>query len=531
MMPLLATAALLIAPATPSARIFDFADPKGTNTVTICVDAPIEPVTGIAGGITGSAQFDLAHPEKTTGEIIVAVESIQFGNPNYANSVRGYALEGKKFPTLTCKLKKIVSGKEIEKGRFKGIVAVDFTVRGITKPLTIPLDVRYLPGMSKERDGRTEGDLMVIRTKFTIKRSDFGVAPGLSPLLATDNVEIGVALVGIAAKNPAPKAAVAPKTNPTAERMAFYKVPAATVVRLKNFEVAGVEHYGTATEKTLFPAGAQGRPIAALVALRLVQEGRLALDTDINSSLKSWKVPENEFTKQQPVTLRHLLSGTSGFTWEKYLGYSADAKLPTLDQVLRGEAPANTPPTTVHFLPGSKFVNSAEEILVLQKLIEDVTGQSWQGVVKSIFGPEIRSRYEAFPKGEEIAAGYDEEGELWPGGANANPALAAAGLWADPAEFGFAFGEILKVASGKSKLLELKYAPLLTEIPAGKQNSAFGCDDFGGRKLLYRGGNAKGFYCQCWADPKTGDGLVVFTNRDLCWKFANELRDAWLAEK
>ncbi|WP_395088724.1 hypothetical protein [Armatimonas sp.] len=41
----------------------------------------------------------------------------------------------------------------------------------------------------------------------------------------------------------------------------------------------------------------------------------------------------------------------------------------------------------------------------------------------------------------------------------------------------------------------------------------------------------KGFYCQCWADPKTGDGLVVFTNRDLCWKFANELRDAWLAEK
>ena len=107
----------------------------------------------------------------------------------------------------------------------------------------------------------------------------------------------------------------------------------------------------------------------------------------------------------------------------------------------------------------------------------------------------------------------------------------AAGLWVDPAEFGFVFGEILKVASGKSKLLELKYAVLLTEIPKGKQNSAFGCDDFGGRKLLYRGGNAKGFYCQCWADPKTGDGLVVFTNRDLCWKFANELRDAWLAEK
>ena len=520
MMPLLITATLL---AVPSARTFDFTVPKGTNTVTISVEAPIEPVTGIAGGITGSAQFDPAHPEKTTGEIVVDVESIQFGNPNYANSVRGYALEGKKFPKLTCKFKKILSGKEIEKGRFKGMVAVDFTVKGITKPLTIPLDVRYLPGQAKERDGRTEGDLMVVRTSFSIKRSDFDVAPGLSPLLAPDEVKIGVALVGIAAKNPTPK------TSPIAQRMEFHKVPAATVVRLKNFAVASVEHYGTATKKTLFPAGAQSRPVAAVVALRLVQEGRLALDTDINQYLKSWKVPENEFTKQQPVTLRHLLAGTSGFTWEKYLGYPADATLPTLDQLLRGEAPATTPPALVHFLPGSKFGNSAEELLVLQKLVEDATGQSWATVVKSIFGSEIHSRYEAFPTGDEIAQGHDENGKPWPGGGRAYPELAASGLWADPEEFSDVLTEILKIPSGKSKILEAKYAEFFTEIKPGTQKSAFGSEDFNGRAILFRGGNAKGYYCQCWADPKTGDGLVVFTNRDLCWKFANELRDAWLA--
>lgn len=92
-------------------------------------------------------------------------------------------------------------------------------------------------------------------------------------------------------------------------------------------------------------------------------------------------------------------------------------------------------------------------------------------------------------------------------------------------------GEILKIASGKSKFLDAKYAEFFTEIKPGTQKSAFGSDDFGDRAILYRGGNAKGFYCQCWADPKTGDGLVVFTNRDLCWKFVNELRDAWLAQK
>lgn len=536
MLPLLATAVLL---AAPSPRNFDFADPKGTNTVTIRVDAPIEPVTGIAGGVSGTARFDPAHPEQTTGEIRVAVESIQFGNPNYAGSVKNYALQGKKFPTLTCKLKKIVGGKEVERGRFKGTVAVDFTLKGITRPLTIPLDVRYLPGRAKERDGSTEGDLMVVRTVFSIKRSAFDVAPGLSPELASDTVEIGVALVGIAPKNSAPKKASATnvskdasvsKPNPIVERMAFHKVPAASVVRLKNFEVASVETFGTATPKTLFPAGAQGRPVAALIALKLVQEGRLELDTDLNRYLKSWKIPENELTRQQPVTLRQLLAGTSGLTWQKYLGYPEGANVPTFDQVLRGEAPATTPAVTVRTVPGTVYAGSAEDALVLQRLVEDVTGQPWPIVVKQVFGAEIRSRYEARPIGPEIPIGHDEEGKPWPGGSHTYPELAAAALWADPAEFGTVIGEILKAGQGKSALLEAKYAPILLNLEVGKQNSAFGLDDFGGRKILYRGGNTKGFYCQIWADPKTGDGLAVFTNRDLCWKFANELRDAWLQE-
>src|SRR5580700_8851364 len=59
---------------------------------------------------------------------------------------------------------------------------------------------------------------------------------------------------------------------------------------------------------TVFQAASISKPVAATAALYLVQEGKLALDENVNAYLKSWRVPDNEFTKDQKVTLRRLLS-------------------------------------------------------------------------------------------------------------------------------------------------------------------------------------------------------------------------------
>ena len=99
------------------------------------------------------------------------------------------------------------------------------------------------------------------------------------------------------------------------------------------------------TTSTLFQAGSISKPVAALGALRLVEQGKLALDEDVNARLTTWKVPENEFTREKKVTLRGLLSHTAGLTVHGFPGYATDEPVATLVQVLDGAKPANTPPS------------------------------------------------------------------------------------------------------------------------------------------------------------------------------------------
>ena len=91
------------------------------------------------------------------------------------------------------------------------------------------------------------------------------------------------------------------------------------------------------TTSTLFQAGSISKPVAALGALHLVEQDHLSLDADVNTKLQTWKVPENEFTKDEKVTLRRLLSHTAGLTVHGFPGYAVDARVPTLVQVLNGD--------------------------------------------------------------------------------------------------------------------------------------------------------------------------------------------------
>ncbi len=145
------------------------------------------------------------------------------------------------------------------------------------------------------------------------------------------------------------------------DRMQFYKSPAVSVAVINEGRMEWARAYGTleaggkvpATVTSVFQAASLSKPVTAMVALRLVQERKLDLDADVNGSLKSWKIPENEFTKTQKVTLRHLLSHSAGLTVPGFLGYASDAPLPTVIQMLDG-----TPPETTRQMLTPQFENS-----------------------------------------------------------------------------------------------------------------------------------------------------------------------------
>jgi CubicO group peptidase (beta-lactamase class C family) len=127
------------------------------------------------------------------------------------------------------------------------------------------------------------------------------------------------------------------------------------------------------TTSTLFQAGSISKPVAALGALRLVEQGLLSLDEDVNARLKSWKVPENEFTQTQKVTLRRLLSHSAGLTVHGFPGYDVTVRMPSTVEVLDGAG--NTAAVRVTVVPGSLSRYSGGGYTVMQLLLSDVSGK------------------------------------------------------------------------------------------------------------------------------------------------------------
>src|SRR6185503_8663915 len=151
------------------------------------------------------------------------------------------------------------------------------------------------------------------------------------------------------------------------DRMKHYKVPGVTVAVIQDFKIAWAKAYGVkdtdtnepVTTETLFQAGSISKPVAAMTALKKVEQGKISLDEDINNKLTTWKLPDNQFTAKKKVTLANLLSHTGGLTVHGLPGYAPDEKIPTLPQILDGAPPANTAPVRVDFEPGSRYRYSA----------------------------------------------------------------------------------------------------------------------------------------------------------------------------
>src|SRR5262245_53373537 len=84
------------------------------------------------------------------------------------------------------------------------------------------------------------------------------------------------------------------------ERMKFYKVPGLSVAVIKDFKIVWAKGYGVkdvgtkepVTSETLFQAGSISKSVNATIAMKKVEQGKIALDDNINDKLVTWKLPE-----------------------------------------------------------------------------------------------------------------------------------------------------------------------------------------------------------------------------------------------
>jgi polyisoprenoid-binding protein YceI len=187
------TASVFAAPLT-----FDFKDPKGVNNVIFKTDAVLESINGAASGVSGTVTFDPQNPGATKGKIVVAANSLTV--PSKMMNEHLFSpmwLDVQKYPDITFEVKELKNVKT--EGDITRADAVGtFTLHGVSKELTVPVKLTYLPGKLGQRVPNMKGDLLVLRTTFDIKRSDFNINAGNGNDKVSDEINLSLSIAGAA---------------------------------------------------------------------------------------------------------------------------------------------------------------------------------------------------------------------------------------------------------------------------------------------------------------------------------------------
>jgi CubicO group peptidase (beta-lactamase class C family) len=235
------------------------------------------------------------------------------------------------------------------------------------------------------------------------------------------------------------------------ERMRAYGVPGLSVAVIEDGRVAWVRGYGVAdqasrrpvTPATLFQAASISKPVSALGVLLLAQQGRVRLDENVNDALTRWQIPDTEFTRARPVTIRMLLDHTAGLVHidaDTYVPFRPGEPLPTLLQILTGVPPARGGAVRVESVPGQSFRYSGAGYEVLQQLVTDVSGDSFEDYMQSQVLRPLGMSHSTFlqPLPQSLsgaaATGHYAGGEALPGRYLVTPELTVAGLWTTPGD-------------------------------------------------------------------------------------------------
>ncbi|MDI3288695.1 serine hydrolase domain-containing protein [Polyangium sp. 15x6] len=382
----------------------------------------------------------------------------------------------------------------------------------------------------KTKEATTPSD--TASTARKVESAQAQTPAGPNPLAALDQ---GLRPNVIALSDAAPRWSLA-------ERMRHYKVPGVAVAVLRNGEVVqavgyGVREIGTQDKvdgDTLFSVGSISKVVTAATTLRLVAQGQLELDRNVDDYLKRWKLPASAEVPQPRVTLRMLMSHTSGLGVHGFADYQPGESLPTLVQVLDGQAPAKGEAVRFKHAPGMLNDYSGGGITVEEVAIEDATGRSLRQLAEEqVFAPlgMRRSTFESPLQAArgKVAKAHDSNGAptALPRGWQSFAETGASGLWTSAYDLGRFVGGLIQSYQGRADFLPQPLAmAMMTEVSP----SVFGLGPrLGGtgvgRHFFHMGANDS-YLAFMEGYPETGDGYVILTNGSGGGKLVVEIRNA-----
>ncbi|HLN55820.1 MAG TPA: serine hydrolase [Bacteroidales bacterium] len=318
-----------------------------------------------------------------------------------------------------------------------------------------------------------------------------------------------------------------------------YNVPGLGFVVIDSNKISIEKYYGVVkintdkevTNRTLFEAASVTKMLTAIMVLHLADEGRIKLDEDINKYLVKWKVPGTSLTDGSPVTIGMILTHTAGFNRPDGGFSMVPGTGGKLTDILNGSYPARNKPLIIEQKPGS-WNYSNFGYIVLQLLLEEITGKSFQALAKEIIFDPLgmtdssvglpltreqltEKAYSHSISGTQAQHGLQEQ------------ASAHAGLVITPRDMAKLMIEIMQSYKGESnRILSEEYTRKLFQNRISPDPAAIGGIEAGqGYGVMVRGKpgnicffmagqNLPGATCIIAGFPDTGQGAVIMTNSE-----------------
>ena len=355
-------------------------------------------------------------------------------------------------------------------------------------------------------------------------------------------MRLTVLVVAFAVVVRAQPVAVDPDSLGVPELLAQFNVPAVSVAVIRDFKIEWARAWGVkdvktgeaATVDTLFQAASISKPVAAMASLRAVQDGRFTLDQDINTILKSWKLPARPTSSGEIVTPRMLMSHTSGTDdGFGFPGYLPDAPRPSIVQILDGVPPANRGSVRVGRPPMTGYKYSGGAVTIEELALTDMLGKPFPLIMReTVLGPigMTNSTYEQpLPANRHAQAAHAHNQSGQPGDApwRVHPEHAAAGLWTTPTDLAKFAIEVQQALAGRStKVLSRAMAQeMVTPVGVGPFAVGFTIAKEGEGWYFSHGGSNVGFRCDLIAHRSKGYGVVIMTNGDNGGRLIGALRE------
>jgi len=322
---------------------------------------------------------------------------------------------------------------------------------------------------------------------------------------------------------------------------AAHDVPGVGIALVRGGEIVHVAGYGVADarsgapvgERTVFSLGSVSKAFAAVTVMQLVESGKVALDDPVGKHLPNF--PHSDARK---ITLRHLLSHTSGFPRLPEWGLPTRADIVGRLATIALEAP-----------PGEAWRYCNQNFILAGHVVERVLGTPWDEVLRgSVLAPlemddahtdfdrARTDRAHAQPHVLDVRRGsrrIEFETHLGPWGPSGGVHASARDMarWVR-----FQVGDgapVLKKASLAEmhrEQVSLATAPAARErrqaLPVEKMGYGLGwyTEEFRSNRLVTHDGTLDGFTASVTLVPNARSGLAILTNGDHANSFVHALR-------